>query len=39
MTEVLTNCDGEQMASGADNCCPLLTNHKQVLMHDPHCSP
>jgi hypothetical protein len=27
----------EQMDNGADNCRPLLTNHKQIPMHEPHC--
>jgi hypothetical protein len=37
-TTLLTNCNWEQMANGADNCCLLLTNHKQSPMHEPHCS-
>jgi hypothetical protein len=32
---LFTNCNREQMANGADNCCPLLTNHKQIPMHEP----
>jgi hypothetical protein len=27
------------MANGADNCHPLLTNHKQTPTHEPHCLP
>jgi hypothetical protein len=33
----LTNCNWEQMVNGPDNCCLLLTNHKQTLTHEPHC--
>jgi hypothetical protein len=25
------------MANGTDNCHPLLANHKQILMPEPHC--
>jgi hypothetical protein len=39
----LTNCKWEQMATGADNgavnCSILLTNHKQIVTHEPHCYP
>jgi hypothetical protein len=38
-TTLLTNCNWEQMARGADNCCLLLTNNKQTPSHEPHCSP
>jgi hypothetical protein len=27
------------MANRVDNCCLLLTNHKQIPTHEPHCSP
>jgi hypothetical protein len=36
---LLTNCNWERMANGADNCLLLLTNHKQTPMHEAHCSP
>jgi hypothetical protein len=35
----LINCNWEQMANGAGNCCLMLTNHKQTLTHEPHCLP
>jgi hypothetical protein len=38
-TTLLTNCNWEQMANGADNCCLMLTNHKQISTHEPHRSP
>jgi hypothetical protein len=38
-TILFTNCNWEQMAYDAGNCCLLLTNHKQKLTHEPHCSP
>jgi hypothetical protein len=31
---LLTNCNCEQTANVADNCCPLLTNHKQIPIHE-----
>jgi hypothetical protein len=34
-------CNLEQMINGVDNgannCCLLLTNHKQTLTHEPQC--
>jgi hypothetical protein len=33
----LCNCNWEQMADGADNYRPLLTN--QIPTYEPHCSP
>jgi hypothetical protein len=36
---MLCNCNWEQTANGADNCCPQLTNHKQIPTHEPNCSP
>jgi hypothetical protein len=36
---VVTNCNWKQMTYGVDNCCLLVTNHKQTLKHEPHCSP
>jgi hypothetical protein len=38
-TTLSTNWHWEQMTNGADNCCLLLTNHKQTPKHEPHCSP
>jgi hypothetical protein len=38
-TTLFINCNWEQMANGDDNCCLLLTNHKQTPTHEPHCSP
>jgi hypothetical protein len=38
-TTLCTNCNCEQMAYGADNTCLLLTNHKQIPKHLPHCTP
>jgi hypothetical protein len=35
-TTLLSNCYWQQMTNGADNCCLLLTNHKQTLTHEPH---
>jgi hypothetical protein len=39
MTHHTAHGHWEQMANGANNCCLLLTNHKQTPMHEPHCSP
>jgi hypothetical protein len=37
-TTPLTTYHWEQMANGADNCCLMLTNHKQTPTHELHCS-
>jgi hypothetical protein len=39
VTTLLTNCNWEHMANGADNWSLLLTNRRQTLTRELHCWP